>query len=354
MGEKELPFPYKFEELKPEEDELIKTSFGGSALHANFIRLGPKGYLVHKSYMKNAEIVYNMPLRPTDVFVASYQRSGTTWTQELVWLIANDLNYEKAAELSHLQRYHFLDSFISFDENSKEGHIDTIEKTEENANREKLSELLTYLATPVTQLIAAVPLTTKRFIKTHLPMSLLPPKLLDTAKMVYVARNPRDVIVSCYHAARAIKKIDFQGDFKAFWNLFRKDLSSRTPYFEHVKEAWEKRDDPNMLFLFYEDLSKDLPASILRVADFFGKQLNEEQVTRLCDHLSFENFKNNKSVNYEHLRELGVLAKGESMIRKGKTGGWRAYFDDEMTQQAERWIEDNLRDTDLRFPQMNQ
>lgn len=31
-----------------------------------------------------------------------------------------------------------------------------------------------------------------------------------------------------------------------------------TPYFEHVKEAWELRNHPNMLFLFYEDLSKVL------------------------------------------------------------------------------------------------
>ncbi|KAJ8722512.1 hypothetical protein PYW07_003692 [Mythimna separata] len=351
MGENELPFPFEFEELQPEEDELIKTAFG-SAMYANYIRLGPKGYMVFKPYKKEAANIYNMPLRPTDVFVASYQRSGTTWVQELVWLIANDLNYEEAAEKPLTQRYPFLDLFMSFDENSKEEYIDTIAKTEENFNTEKFSQLLAYLVTPVTPFLAAVPLTTKRFIKTHLPMSLLPPKLLDTAKMVYVARDPRDVAVSSYHHAKWMKTTNFQGNFKEFWNLFHRALFSLTPYFEHVKEAWEKRGDPNMLFLVYEDLSKDLPASIRRVADFFGKQLNEEQMNRLCDHLSFESFKNNKSVNYEHLRELGILEKSESMIRKGKTGGWRDYFDDEMAQQAEQWIEDNLRDTDLRFPHM--
>ena len=34
----------------------------------------------------------------------------------------------------------------------------------------------------------------------------------------------------------------------------------------------------------------------------------------------------------------------------GKAGGWHEYFDEEMTLQADRWIEDNLKDTDLRFP----
>ena len=31
----------------------------------------------------------------------------------------------------------------------------------------------------------------RRFIKSHLPLSLLPRRLLDTAKVVYVARNPK-------------------------------------------------------------------------------------------------------------------------------------------------------------------
>lgn len=34
----------------------------------------------------------------------------------------------------------------------------------------------------------------------------------------------------------------------------------------------------------------------------------------------------------------------------GKVGGWRDDFDEEMTEQAEKWIADNLRGTDFRFP----
>lgn len=36
----------------------------------------------------------------------------------------------------------------------------------------------------------------------------------------------------------------------------------------------------------------------------------------------------------------------------GKAGGWSDYFDEEMTAEANKWIADNLRDTDLRFPHM--
>lgn len=41
-------------------------------------------------------------------------------------------------------------------------------------------------------------MTSPRFIKTHLPFSHLPSDLLDVAKVVYVARNPKDVAVSSY------------------------------------------------------------------------------------------------------------------------------------------------------------
>ncbi|XP_050559191.1 luciferin sulfotransferase-like [Spodoptera frugiperda] len=351
MGEqKELPFPYETKELEPEEEELIKSNLG--TYITRYVKLGPKGYMVLKPYMKDAANIYNMPLRPTDVFVASYQRSGTTWTQELVWLVANDLNYEKAAEIPLAERYPFIDGFMFFEPEKRELYADVMSKTaDENFDREKYMQLIEFLSLPVSPLLAAAPLTQKRFIKTHLPMSLMPPKMLDTAKVVYVARDPRDVAVSCYHHSRLFKLVDPLKPFKSFWEIFYRGLFTLAPYFEHVKEAWEQRHNPNMLFLFYEELSKDLPASINRVADFLDKKLNEEEINRLCDHLSIDNFKKNKSVNFEEMREIGVLAKGESFIRKGKSG-WRDYFDEEMTQQAEQWIEENLTDTDLRFPSM--
>lgn len=125
-----------------------------------------------------------------------------------------------------------------------------------------------------------------------------------------------------------------------------------------------------------------MPATIQRVASFLGKQLSQEESDRLCEHLSIENFRNNKSINYEEFRELGLLAPNEAFVRKGimrnhaniflyilmtepnqfmyiylfhlgKSGGWHDYFDKEMTQQAEQWIVDNLRDTDLRYPHID-
>lgn len=63
---------------------------------------------------------------------------------------------------------------------------------------------------------------------------------------------------------------------------------------------------------------QDLPAAIRRVAKFLDKDFSEEQISKLCDHLSIENFKKNKSVNYDVMKELGILIPGEqAFIRKG-------------------------------------
>lgn len=63
----------------------------------------------------------------------------------------------------------------------------------------------------------------QRFIKTHLPLEFLPPKLLETAKMVYIARDPRDVIVSYYRYCKGFKPTSFKGDLKTFYTMFKRE-----------------------------------------------------------------------------------------------------------------------------------
>ncbi|XP_072943491.1 sulfotransferase 1B1-like [Epargyreus clarus] len=336
-------FPLEIRDVEPKLAEHLMMYFTGE--HTGFVQVGPKGYFLPNKYKQEASNIYNMEIRPTDIFVASYPRSGTTWTQELVWMVANDLDYAKSDAIPLTERYPFLEFSVFVHPVMKKRF------SNENSDSERKLELLELVTAPGTELLAEMP--SPRFVKTHLPLSLLPPTLLDTAKVVYVARDPRDVAVSFYHLNKSMRTQGYIGDFKMYWEFFIKDLHHWTPFFDHLKESWEKRHHPNLLFLFYEELSKDLPAAVGRVAKFLGKELSEKQIAQLCDHLSIDNFKNNKSVNYDVMRELGVLISGkDAFVRKGKAGGWRDYFDEDMAQQAERWMADNLRDTDFRFPHL--
>jgi hypothetical protein len=51
---------------------------------------------------------------------------------------------------------------------------------------------------------------------------------------------------------------------------------------------------------------------------FMGKQMSEAQIDHLAEHLNIRNFRNNPAVNYDLVKEVGMLNSGEpAFIRKG-------------------------------------
>ncbi|CAK1545176.1 unnamed protein product [Leptosia nina] len=329
-------FPYEIKQMNVSQDEIGQK-------YPGLVSVGPKGFVFPENYRNYAEKYYNLEVRPSDVFVFSFPRSGTTWTQELVWLVVNDLDYKTANKIALTDRYQFLEYIHSYTDERKRSLY------EQHKNDEEKLKLVDVALQSAVDVLPTLP--SPRFIKSHLPLSLLPPNSLD-AKLVYVARDPRDCIVSYYHFTNSLKLVEPQKDFKVFWNAIVKNLQPWTPFFENVKEAWEQRHHPNLLFIFYEDLRKDLLSSVRRVCDFFGKKYSDEQLEKLCDHLRFENFRKNTSVDLNIMKELGLMSTDKDFVRKGMSGGWRDYFDEEMTAVTDKWIADNLRDTDLRFPSM--
>ncbi|KAF2887786.1 hypothetical protein ILUMI_18387, partial [Ignelater luminosus] len=125
----------------------------------------------------------------------------------------------------------------------------------ENSFSEKNQALVEAVSAPGWELLAKQ--KGRRFIKTHLPFSLLPPDLFTAGcKVIYVARNPKDVAVSFFHLNRLIRTQGYLGDFPKFWDYFERNLQSWTPYWSHIQEGWERRNSENVLFMFYEQMNK--------------------------------------------------------------------------------------------------
>ncbi|CAH2240194.1 jg1759 [Pararge aegeria aegeria] len=325
-------FPFEVVILNTKENPEIKDYLDDDQI--SFARVGSKRYFFPKEFLTLAPSIYNMALRSDDTFVVTFPKSGTTMTQELVWIVCNNSDYENAKSTALSTRFPFLEL---------PSMVRKVPCTENGI------EILKKLIVPLT-IKEVEEMPSPRFIKSHLPLSLLPPSLLDKTKVVYVARDPRDVAVSYYYHDKLLNLTKPENDFKHYWKYFVSDNISFGPYFEHVLEAWKKRNHPNMLFLFYEEITKDLPRSIQRVANFFGKTISDDQVNKLADHMDFDNFKKNKSVNKESLQDIGIFRSDGAFIRKGKSGGWRDYFDAVMSAQADEWIAKNLQGTDFRFP----
>ncbi|KAJ8939807.1 hypothetical protein NQ318_012807 [Aromia moschata] len=341
-GVKNKPFPYNITKVDDEVNRDLLRYFTGE--RTGFVQVGPKKWFFPSGYEREALNYYNFEVRPDDVFVVTFPRSGTTWVQEMVWLLANDLNYQKAAEIPLVYRFPFLEFSCFLHKDTKAEFL-----KENEADDEKLSEIEN-LDVPAWKIFSES--TGRRFIKSHLPFSLLPPNLLQAgAKIIYVARNPKDVAVSFYHLNRSIRTQGYKGDFPRYWDYFERNLQPWTPYWEHIKEGWERRNEGNMLFLFYENINKDLRGNIEKIANFLGKNYSNQQYQGLENHLKIENFRNNSSVNFDLLKNLGILVDNEeSFVRRGKTGGWRNYFDEKLNDRADKWIALNLKHTDIKFP----
>ncbi|XP_071446819.1 uncharacterized protein [Hetaerina americana] len=332
-----LPF-----ELNDAPDHVNKELWANfKAEKDKYVQAGPEKYLLCPKYRHEAAGIYNMELRPDDVWVVTFPRSGTTWTQELVWLINNDYDFEAARSRSLSQRFPFIEGSMIIPDYFREEVIKLNQMSEEAAEAFRMEGVPGFKRTSG--------MVSPRHFKTHLPLSLLPPKLLDTCKVIYVARNPKDVAVSCYHQNSNLKFIGFEDDFEKYWDLFQRDLVLWAPYWNHVEEGWKQRDHPNMLFMFYEDMKKDLSAILRRVAAFLNKSINEEQIEKMIDHLKIDNFRIYPSMNVKKTLQGMLDDTKPGFFRQGKSGTWRNEFSPEVNAKADEWIKSHEEKTDLKF-----
>ncbi|XP_046386868.1 sulfotransferase 1C4-like isoform X1 [Ischnura elegans] len=335
-----MSFPYEIKDLDPETSREMSTHFSGG--REGYVQVGPEKYLIGSIYRNQAAGYYNMELRDDDLWVVTFPRSGTTWMQELAWLIKNDLDYDTASKKMLIERYAFLEVSMLLTK------VLMKELIEESHHDPKCINALKMMSEPGYD--AAAKMTSPRHFKTHLPLSLLPPKLLDTCKVIYVARNPKDVVLSYYYHNRKYKSIGFESDMKTYWDFFKRGLTFWSPFWSHVNEAWERRNHPNLLFIFYEDMKKDLPGSIRKVSQFLNKKMNDDQVAQLASHLDIKNFKSNPMIDTLPEELKGIEKEGEeSFIRQGRSGQWEESFTPDMKKEADEWIKKHENKTDLRF-----
>ena len=74
-----------------------------------YVQVGPEKWLLPSKFKLCADEIYNFEARSSDVIICSYPRSGTTWTQEMIWLICNDLDYETAKKITLNERFPFFE-----------------------------------------------------------------------------------------------------------------------------------------------------------------------------------------------------------------------------------------------------
>jgi hypothetical protein len=91
---------------------------------------------------------------------------------------------------------------------------------------------------------------------------------------------------------------------------------------------------------------------VKQTAEFLGKTLTDEQITKLCDHLSFKQMKENKSVNYKEMTDelikKNISTVDGNFMRKGKSGSWREQISDDLAAKIDTWTESKLLGSDYK------
>lgn len=253
-------------------------------------------------------------VRENDVWIVGYPRSGMTWIQEIVFLVQT-LDFEGSRQID-------------------------------------CDERIPYLEFPTSTLADLSERSSPRIIKTHLPLKLLPTQIQTIQpKIVYIARNPKDVVVSYFHLVSSIQSLTrYKGKLEDFVDSFLADRVPYSPWSVHVLDFWEIKDQPNVLFLTYEDLHKDLEGSIRKVAAFLEKELKNEDVQKIAKHCSFDEMKINPSVNHQWLTDRQFRdSKKAEFLRKGKVGDWKKYLSKEQDDKLNVKIALKLKQSGLFF-----
>ena len=253
----------------------------------------------------------------------------------MVWNIVNSLDFKTAKTTSLEERVPFLELTAL----TETRHMENVKEKVAGTGLLNSIEQVNNLASP-------------RVIKTHLSIDMLPKDVLaKKVKLIYVCRNPRDAVVSFHNHWRVMN--GFKGGFDIFFNAFVGDVCGfYSPFLKHVLGYWNSRNDPNMLFITYEDMKRDLPAVIKTVANFLEKDLSETDIPELASHLSFKNMKVNAAVNKEAVletrRKMNGAEKG-TFMRKGETGDWRNHLTEKQVEMMMSWEKKQLAGSDLQF-----
>ncbi len=212
---------------------------------------GPHGSCSEASFAAGAAY----EARPDDVFVVTQMKCGTTWMQQVVHEVLN------------------------------RGSGNLVE------TGRAMYAIAPWLEGRRSVSLADAPMIgterPSRIVKTHFPAQLCP--VSASARYIYVARHP----VSCFASCIDFIVTNLGGmapppeAFEAWYTS--PDLMWWGTWPEHVKGWWERSArDGNVLFLYFEEMKRDLPGTARQVADFLGmRPLTEAELARVVEKSSF-------------------------------------------------------------------
>ncbi|XP_007957282.1 amine sulfotransferase-like [Orycteropus afer afer] len=180
-----------------------------------------KGYNFERSLI-DIDVLENLEdfeIRDDDVFIITYPKSGTIWTQQILSLIYFEEHRNRTAIVETIDRAPFLEYNI---------------------------RKVDFLKQP-----------SPRLFSSHIPYYLAPNGLKNKKiKIVYVYRNPKDVLISFFHFSKLRVTLEPSETMEQFMRKFLDGKVVGSLWFDHIRGWYEHKHNFNILFMQYEGMKK--------------------------------------------------------------------------------------------------
>jgi hypothetical protein len=172
--------------------------------------------------------------RPTDVVISPYGKCGTTYLQQIFHTLrtGGDMAFD---DISAVVPWLETATLLGIDLNA-----------EQKAN--------------------------PRGFKSHLPFDAIPPG----ARAICCFREPKDAVVSMYHFMNGWFVEPGAIPIAEFASAWMHRVDGGTDIWRHLLSWWAQRDNPNVLLLTYEGMTKRPDTTIRRIAEFIGVDLDDD------------------------------------------------------------------------------
>jgi aryl sulfotransferase len=239
--------------------------------------------------------------RDDDIVISTYAKSGTTWMQQIV----AQLLFGPDGDLEVAEMSPWLDLRVP----PKSVKLPVVEAQ-----------------------------THRRFLKTHLPVDAL--VFSPRAKYLYIGRDARDVVWSFHNHHVNANDVWYSAlndtpgrvgppierppaDVRQYWREWlARDGYPFWSFWDNVRTWWKVRTLPNVLFVHFTQLKRDMPGQMRRIAAFLDVPVDEERWPKIVEYCSFDWMKSHATKSVP----LGGAfwdAGAQVFINRGVNGRWR-------------------------------
>ncbi|HEX6559665.1 MAG TPA: sulfotransferase domain-containing protein [Longimicrobiales bacterium] len=234
---------------------------------------GPSGSCSTESFARGASYAP----QPQDVFVATQMKCGTTWMQHVVYEV---LHRGQGSLVETGTALYAVSPWL-------EGRKSVSLEEAPLLGRERPA----------------------RIIKTHFPAQFCP--FSREARYIYVARHPVSCFASCIDFV-VTNVGTYAPPLESFEQWFTSpELMWWGTWTDHVKGWWQRaQHEPNVLFLYFEDMKRDLPGVIRRVAEFLNMPPLDDaevaQIARKCGFSYMQEHQDNFEMHPPHILQTSA------------------------------------------------